>query len=275
MRRIDQQATTRKGRRDLRANLLRERINRGGVLIGVAPPFVSADVVEFFGLLGFDWILLDGEHGPISVESCYSLIRAADAVGLASVVRIPANEPWLVLTYAESGADAILVPHIADAAAAEHLVQAIRYPPSGKRGSMSGSRAANYGLTQTASDYFAASDHHALPMAMIEDVEALEKLDEIIQVEELETFFIGPGDLAMSMGYPGGSDNPIVRAEVHSAARRLSQARKTVATVVADTTSAAAAIDAGVRLIALSAGAIITRSTREAIATIRGAAVRP
>jgi 2-keto-3-deoxy-L-rhamnonate aldolase RhmA len=144
----------------LRASLLHELINRGGVLIGVAPPFVSADVVEFFGLLGFDWILLDGEHGPVGVESCHSLIRAADAVGLATVVRIPANEPWLVLTYVESGADAILVPHIADAAAAEHLV---------------------------------------------------------------------------SMGYPGGFDNPTVRAEVHDAATRLSQARKTVATVVTDT----------------------------------------
>ena len=229
----------------MRASLLHERINRGGVLIGVAPPFVSADVVEFFGLLGFDWILLDGEHGPVGVESCHSLIRAADAVGLATVVRIPANEPWLVLTYAESGADAILVPHIADAAAAEHLAQAIRYAPSGRRGSMSGSRAANYGLTQTASDYFVASDHHALPIAMIED-----------------------------MGYPGGFDNPTVRAEVHDAATRLSQARKTVATVVTDTASAAAAIDAGVRLITLSAGGIITRSAREAIATIRDTAAR-
>lgn len=243
-------------------------------MIGVAPPFISADVVEFFGLLGFEWILLDGEHGPIGVESCYSLVRAADAVGLATIVRIPANEPWLVLTYAESGADAILVPHIADPAAARRLVEAIRYAPSGKRGSMSGSRAANYGLTQTASDYFEASDHHALPMAMIEDVEALENLDQIAQVEGLDAFFIGPGDLAMSMGYPGGFDNPTVRAEVHQTARRLSQARKTVATVVADTESAAAAIDAGVRLIALSAGAIITRSTREAIATIRDAAAQ-
>jgi 4-hydroxy-2-oxoheptanedioate aldolase len=259
----------------LRTNLLRERINRGGVLIGVAPPFVSPDAVEFFGLLGFDWILLDGEHGPIGVESCYALIRAADAVGLATVVRVPANEPWLVLTYAESGADAILVPHIADAEAAEQLVQAIRYAPSGKRGSMSASRAANYGLTQTASDYFAASDCHALPMAMIEDVEALENLDKIAQVDGLETFLIGPGDLAMSMGYPGGFDNATVRAEVHQAATRLSQAGKTVATVVADAASATGAIDAGVRLIILSAGAIITRATREAIATIRAVAAPP
>jgi 2-keto-3-deoxy-L-rhamnonate aldolase RhmA len=259
----------------LRTNLLRERINRGGVLIGVAPPFVSADVVEFFGLLGFDWILLDGEHGPIGVESCYSLVRAADAAGLATVVRIPANEPWLVLTYAESGADAILVPHITDAAAGEQLVQAIRYAPSGRRGSMSASRAANYGLTQTASDYFAASDHHALPMAMIEDMEALENLDQIAQVDGLDTFLIGPGDLAMSMGYPGGYDDPTVRAEVHHAATRLSQAGKTVATVVADTASAAAAIEAGCRLITLSAAAVITRSTREAISTIRAAAARP
>jgi 4-hydroxy-2-oxoheptanedioate aldolase len=112
-------------------------------------------------------------------------------------------------------------------------------------------------------------------MAMIEDMEALENLDQIAQVDGLDTFLIGPGDLAMSMGYPGGYDDPTVRAEVHHAATRLSQAGKTVATVVADTASAAAAIEAGCRLITLSAAAVITRSTREAISTIRAAAARP
>jgi len=253
----------------VRQNLLRDRISRGGVLIGVAPPFVTAEVVEFFGLLGLDWILLDGEHGPIGVETCYSLVRAADAVGLATVVRVPANEPWLILGYAESGADAILVPHITDASAAQQLLRATRYAPAGNRGSMSGSRAANYGLTQTSSDYFAAADRHALPMAMIEDVEAIENLDQIAAVPGLDTFLIGPGDLAMSMGFPGGFDNPAVRDEVHRTASILASAGKTVATVVADTDSAARAIEAGIRLITISAGALIARATREMVTTIR------
>jgi 4-hydroxy-2-oxoheptanedioate aldolase len=254
----------------VRHNLLRERISTGGVLVGVAPPFITPEVVEFFGLLDMDWILLDGEHGPIGVESCYSLVRAADAVNLATVVRVPANEPWLILTYAESGADAILVPHITDAAAAERLVRATRYAPAGNRGAMSGSRAANYGLTQTAADYFAATDIHALPMAMIEDVDAINNLAQIAAVPGLDTFLIGPGDLAMSMGYPGGFDNPIVRDEVDRAANTLAGAGKIVATVVADADSAARAIEAGVRLIAISAGPLIARATRDVLSTIRG-----
>ena len=253
----------------MRQNLLRERIKRGGVLVGVAPPFVSPEAVEFFGLLGFDWILLDGEHGPIGVETCYSLIRAADAVGLATVVRVPANEPWLILSYAESGADAILVPHVVGAAAAEQLVRALRYAPDGNRGSMSASRAANYGVTQRPAEYFAAVERHALPMAMIEDVEALENLDEIARVPGLDAFLIGPGDLAMSMGYPGGFDNPLVRDEVHRAASLLIAASKTVATVVADADSARRAIEAGVRLVTVSAGAVIARCTRETVEAIR------
>jgi len=253
----------------MRPNRLRERIDKGGVLVGVAPPFVTPEVVEFFGLLGLDWIFLDGEHGPIGVESCYSLVRAADAVGLATVVRVPANEPWLILSYAESGADAILVPHVTDAAAAERLVHATRYSPAGNRGAMSGSRAANYGLTQTSVDYFAAADRHVLPMAMIEDVKAIDNLDEIAAVPGLDTFLIGPGDLAMSMGFPGGFDNPNVRDEVLRAATILVRAGKAVATVVADTDSAARAIEAGVRLITISAGALIARATRDVVSTIR------
>jgi 2-keto-3-deoxy-L-rhamnonate aldolase RhmA len=237
--------------------------------VGVVSPFVGPDVVEFFGLLGFEWILLDGEHGPIGVETCYSVVRAADTVGLATVVRVPANEPWLILTYAESGADAILVPHVVDGAAAERLVRAARYAPAGARGAMSGSRAANYGLTQTAAEYFAAAERHALPIAMIEDVEALENLDEIAAVEGLDTFLIGPGDLAMSMGHPGGISDPTVRAEVHRAATTLARAGKTVATVVADADSAALAIGAGVRMICVSAGPLIARAGRELLTTIR------
>lgn len=251
-------------------NLLRERAASGEVLVGVIPPFISEEAVEYFGLLGFDWILLDGEHGPVGVETCYSLVRAADAVGLATVVRVPANEPWLVLSYAESGVDAVLVPHVVDAASAGRLVSSLRYPPGGTRGAMSGSRAANYGLTQTSSHYFSAVEGHAQPMAMIEDVEALNRLEELAAVDGLDSFLIGPGDLAMSMGRPGGFDDPEVRAEVHRAATVLASAGKVVGTVVSSSDSAAAAIEAGVRLVAVGAGGPIASGMRDLIRAIRG-----
>ena len=250
-------------------NLLRERLAAGGVLAGVAPPFVTPEVVEYFGLLGFDWILIDGEHGPVGIESAYSLVRAADAVGIATVVRAPANEPWLVLGYAESGADAVLVPHVVDPVGAEQLVRSIRYAPDGNRGAMSGSRAANYGVTQTAPEYFAATDGHALPMAMIEDVEALDALESIAAVPGLDAFFVGPGDLAMSMGIPGGAAHPSVVAEVHRAAMTLSGTGKVVATIAASPEAAAAAAAAGVRMPCFAVGGIIAGAMRELIAATR------
>jgi 2-keto-3-deoxy-L-rhamnonate aldolase RhmA len=250
-------------------NLLRERAAGGEVLVGVVPPFATPETVEFLGLLGFDWILLDGEHGPLGFETCYSLVRAADAVGLATVVRAPANEPWLVLGYAESGADAVLVPHVTTAAEGKRLVDSIRYAPHGSRGAMSGSRAANYGLTQSSADYFGAHESHASPMAMIEDLAALTNLQEIAATPGLDSFLIGPGDLAMSMGKPGAFDDPDVRSEVHRAARVLSSAGKLVGTVVGDPGSAKDAIDAGVRLIAVGAGGIMARSLRTVISEIR------
>lgn len=252
----------------MRPNRLRERIATGSTLIGVAPPFVSPEAVEFFGLVGFDWILLDGEHGTLGFETCQSLVRAADAVDLATVVRAPANEPWLILGYAETGADCVLVPHITTAADAGRLARAVAYPPEGNRGAMSGSRAANYGITQTSAEYFAA-ERHALPMAMIEDVEAADNLVELAAVPGLDTFLIGPGDLAMSMGIPGGANDPAVRSEVHRIARALWGAGKTVGTMIGDVESAETALEAGVRLLTIGFGAVMMNATQGLLTSIR------
>lgn len=255
----------------MRRNLLRERLATGEALIGVIPPFRSPEAVEFCGLLGFDWILLDGEHGGVGVETCYSLITAADAVGLASVIRVPVNDPAIILAYAETGANGILAPHILSADAATRLVHAVRYWPDGNRGAMSGSRAANYGLSQTSPEYFGAVANQAIPIAMIEDRQALDHLTEITSVSGLDVFFIGPGDLAMSMGMPGQSQDPIVQAEVAKAIRFLSGAGKTVGTLVTSAPAAQGFIANGARLLTVSLGTFIVPSAREFLSAVRQA----
>jgi len=135
---------------------------------------------------------------------------------------------------------------------------------------MSGSRAANYGVTQTPPEYFAAVERHTLAMAMIEDTEALENLESIAQVDHLDAFFIGPGDLAMSMGVPGRADHPSVQTEVRRAAASLAERGKAVATIVTDPQSAATAAAAGVQLLCFAVGGVIASSMRELVAAARG-----
>ncbi len=253
----------------MRTNLLRERLMTGQVLIGANLTFPSPALVEFCGHVGFDWIFIDGEHGGVGVETCYSLVTAADAVGLASVVRVPVNEASTILSYAETGAHGLIAPHIISRDDAERLVRYASYRPNGSRGFFSASRAANYGLTQTAKEWAENTDSKPMKIAMIEDVEALDALTEIANVPGLDALFIGPADLAMSMGVPGGATNPAVQARVHRAAQDLTQLGKVVGTTFVDAESGRQAAQVGIRLLAISVGGILASGARGLIESMR------
>jgi 2-keto-3-deoxy-L-rhamnonate aldolase RhmA len=207
---------------------MRSLLESGKVIQGITVDFASPALVEFVGLLGFDLVRIDGEHQPLGVERCYDLVRAADAVGVATRVRVPGNRPELLLSYAESGADVIEVPHIRTVADAEAIVSGLRMPPAGTRGVNAYSRAACYGLPQAAGDYYAAAREHAMPLALLEDVEAFENIDEIAAVEGLELYDFGPSDLSASLGVPGAFEDPRVQAYLAKAVAAIRRNGKTL-----------------------------------------------
>jgi 4-hydroxy-2-oxoheptanedioate aldolase len=236
----------------MRENRLRLLVSRGETAIGTFLNFPDAALVEFTGLAGFDWVLFDAEHEGFSVRECYDLARAADAVGLATVVRVPRNAPDVLLSYAETGVDGILAPHISSVEAARRLVEALTFPPTGSRGVATNSRAANYGLTQSPADYLAATDAHTVPMALLEDDLSRDELDSILGISGLDLFAIGPGDLAASMGLPGEAANPLVQAKVESFAAGLSAAGKTLIFPVGKPEDTARAVLLGARFLVTS-----------------------
>jgi 2-keto-3-deoxy-L-rhamnonate aldolase RhmA len=211
-------------------NRFRKAISRGGCSIGINPGFVSPELVEFFGLVKFDWIFIDGEHMGVGPETCRDLVRAAHGVGVGALVRVPSAEPSVMLGYLETGAFSLLVPHINTAAEAKAAVRAGRYPPHGTRGAGSGSRSANFGLTQTPAEYFATASRETLIIPQVEDMEAVERLEEILGVPELEALFVGPGDLSASMGFAGQAQHPEVQAVVDRVIARAKAASKLVGT---------------------------------------------
>ena len=253
----------------MRRNRFAELLAGDDVLLGAHLPFPSPDLVEFCGHLGFDWVFIDAEHGVIGPETSLGLVRAADGVGLASLVRVPATTASVVLAYVESGADVILAPHVVSAATASELVGSVRYWPEGSRGAGSGSRAANWGVTQSAAEYFAATDRHALPMAMLEDVGAFDKLDELCGVPGLDLFFIGAGDLAMSMGLPGQVNHPDVVERVAAAAAGLRSAGKEFGAIAISPTSVEAMVGMGCRMLALPLGVLLASAARDYVAKSR------
>jgi 4-hydroxy-2-oxoheptanedioate aldolase len=133
------------------------------------------------------------------------------------LVRVPKNDHELILGYLETGALGIVVPHIRTADDAVRAVRAVKYHPLGDRSSGAFSRAANYGVTQTAAEYLSRANDETMVVLLVEDVEGFENLEGIIAVEGIDAVMLGQSDLAMSMGLPGQGDHPSVRSLVGAA----------------------------------------------------------
>ncbi len=195
----------------MRENTLKQKLGAGQAVFGVMITFPSPQVVEMLGCLGFDWVLIDNEHGSITVENSEELVRAAELTGIAPIVRPVSNRPEIIAPFLDRGAWGVQVPHVNNAEEARAAVDAVKYYPYGHRGIFSRSRPAGYGFSGSTAEYVAEANSNTLVCLMIEEVEAIENLNEMVAVDGVDVFFIGSGDLSQSMGYPGQQTHPEVQ----------------------------------------------------------------
>ena len=196
----------------MRENTLKQRLQDGQAVFGVMITFPSATMVEMLGHLGFDWVLIDNEHGSITVDNSEDLVRAAEITGMAPIVRPVGNKPEIIAPFLDRGAWGVQIPHVNTAEEAQAAVDAVKYPPVGHRGLFSGSRPGEYGFAGATADYVDEANRNTLVCLMIEEVEAIENLEEMVTVDGVDVFFIGSGDLSASMGYPGQQTHPEVQS---------------------------------------------------------------
>ncbi len=202
---------------------MKAKIQSGQPVFGVSVMFPSPQVVEMVGALGFDWVLIDCEHGTIDMESVEAMAMAAEVNGITPIARPPSKAPDAILRVLDRGAMGVQVPHVNTAADARAVVEAVKYHPLGKRGLAAGTRPANYGIGLTAAEYVEQVNRETLVCVQLEEAEALHNIDAILEVEGIDVFFVGPSDLSQSMGYPGRTGAPEVQAAI----------RKAFATIVA------------------------------------------
>jgi 2-keto-3-deoxy-L-rhamnonate aldolase RhmA len=194
----------------MRTNTLKQKLREGKPAFGVMLTFPSAPVVELLGYMGFDWILLDNEHGSITVDTAEDVIRAAELTGIAPIVRPIVNRPEAIAPFLDRGAWGVQVPHVNTRAEAEAAVRACKYFPDGERGSFSRGRPAEYGMSGPTHEYFAKANANTLVCLMLEEVVAIDNIAEIVQAKGVDVLFIGSGDLSQSMGHPGQQAHPDV-----------------------------------------------------------------
>ncbi len=208
---------------------LKQKLASGGSA-AVVSGHHNTDMVDFLGQFGLDGIWIECEHGPVSWEQIGDLSRACDLWNMASVVRVSANEPWLITRTLDRGASGIVVHHVSTKAAAQQVVHSAKFGPLGERG-MFGSRR-SYGVA----DYFSRANDESLVVILLEELEAIQNLEAILTVDHIDVFFIAPSDLAQTMGHTGDHTHPEVQTTIDEALRKIVGAGKTAGTLVTDQT---------------------------------------
>jgi 4-hydroxy-2-oxoheptanedioate aldolase len=198
-------------------NSAKALIRSGRPAIGLSVMIPSPQAAEMAGHLGFDWVLIDCEHGSIGRETVELMAIAAQAGGAIPIARPAVNSPEAILAVLEAGAAGVQVPHVATARQARAAVDAVKYHPLGTRGLAAGTRPAAYGFRGSTVEYVEMSNRETLVCVQIEDREGLANLQEILAVPQIDVVFVGPSDLAQAMGHPGHNDAPEVRAAIEAA----------------------------------------------------------
>ena len=185
----------------------RQRISEGPVF-GPFSKTSDPAIVETLGYAGFDFIILDTEHGPNSIETVQNLIRAAQLSQMAPIVRIPSGDYEMIGKTLDVGAAGVQVPQVSCAEDVRSATEHAKFAPLGMRGVCRYVRAAEYSSMDKA-DYFRHANE-ALLIIQIEGQAALDNLDEILAVEGIDIVFVGPYDLSQSLGVPGEVEHPLV-----------------------------------------------------------------
>jgi 4-hydroxy-2-oxoheptanedioate aldolase len=197
----------------VRQNKIIKAMKAGRKAMGYNLTYPSVWDVEILSRLDFDFVWLDGEHGPFGYTELEEIVRAIEAAGATPVARVENVEQSTILKYLDRGIQGIMGPHIASGEDAQKLADACYFGPRGKR-SFGGNRGTNYTFTpdpwgdKTA--FYKESNDNMLVGALLEDQGAVDNIDDILAVDGIDYFGIGPNDFAQGIGYPGQPEHPDV-----------------------------------------------------------------
>jgi len=204
----------------LKKNRVKELWREGKAAVGTWLVLGSPIVAEIMANLGFDWVVVDTEHGSIDIGTTQSIIQAINTTDTVPMVRVPWNDPMSIKRALDAGAYGLVIPMVNSREEAIRAVKATRYPPLGIR-SYGGPRARLYG----GADYFEHANEEIALIVQIEHIDAVNHVDEILSVEGVDGFFIGPSDLAISMGLKPGMDQTDPR-HVEAVSKVLASGKK-------------------------------------------------
>jgi len=186
---------------------LKKKLHAGKLTVGSWITLAHPAIAEIMAKAGFDWLTVDLEHSVITIREAEELIRVIDLCNVTPLVRLSANDPVQIKRVMDAGARGIIVPMVNSAEDARKAVEALHYPPEGRRG-VGLARAQGYG--SSFEKYKEWLDQESIVIVQIEHIKAVENLDAIMSVEGIDGFIVGPYDLSGSLGIPGQFDNALM-----------------------------------------------------------------
>lgn len=203
-------------------NLLKEKIANGENTLGVFQVLGDASIAEIIGYAGFDYVLIDTEHGPYDVQEAQEYVRASKLAGTTPLVRVKDRSRNSILKMLDIGAMGLVIPHLHDIDEIKRVVEYGKYYPIGERGF--GATSGNTFLTaeytkKGIEELFRVHNEESLIIPQCETKESLENIEEIVKIDGVDGIFIGPYDLSVSLGIPGETESPQIIEAVNRVVR--------------------------------------------------------
>jgi 4-hydroxy-2-oxoheptanedioate aldolase len=251
-------------------NNLKTRIKNGEAVHGCWLNLGGPLTAEIVAQAGFDWVLIDLEHGAGNEKDALSQLQAIAHTGATGLVRVESAEKQRILRVLDIGAAGVMCPHINNPQDARKMVDGLRYPPLGSRGIAKFTRAAGFG--NDFAGYFNNANDNVIGIAQIESKEALDHLDEIAAVDGIDVLFIGPSDLSAALGIFGQFDHPTYTAALKAIIKAANAAGKATGILIAHADDYKTYYDMGIRMIACGADSAFVAEGARALAARLSAA---
>jgi len=251
-------------------NRLRQRIAEGRLAVGTMLVEVrQPSVMTLLAHAGLDFVIIDNEHGPFSVETIADLSRAARSAGLTPIVRIPELTYAHVTQSLDGGAQGIMLPRVTEAAQVATCVQYMKYPPAGRRGAVLARGHTDFKAGPLA-ETLAAMNRETFLVVQIETAEAIDRLDALLAEPGVDAALVGPTDLSVALGVPGQMDAPILTGAIESVIAACRRHRVVPAIHTNDVTMTAGWARRGMNLVSINSEAgLLMAGVRAALSAIR------
>ncbi|MFV1859521.1 MAG: HpcH/HpaI aldolase/citrate lyase family protein [Anaerolineales bacterium] len=249
-------------------NKTKAKLLAGETAFGCFVRYPDAGLIELLGHLGWDFLVFDGEHGPLEPRDCEHMVRAAELSGATPIVRVTTNQAHVILRFMDTGAQGAQVPVVNSADDAKAIVQSVKYHPRGVRG-LAGVRASGYGQKGPLADYIQQANAETLVIIHIETADAVDRIPEIVAVEGVDVVFIGPTDLSQSLGFPGQVQHAKVQSAIERVVDTVAGAKPELGIFVSDPEIAMQWQDRGARYIATSLEAVLRPATQNFLEVVR------